>query len=44
MLVGQEFHVEKYYGTIVSSQKRIIIHKIDDSWENVVFQAIYQFR
>jgi len=41
MLLDREFHLEIYYGRTVSTRMRIIVHKYNYSWQDVIFREIY---
>jgi len=43
MMLDREFHLEKYYGRIVSSRVMIIVDEKNYSRRNVIFREIYQF-
>jgi len=44
MLFDQEFHLDKYYGRILSSRMWILVKKQNDSGHNEVFGKIYKFQ
>jgi hypothetical protein len=43
MFLDWEFHLEIYYGRMLSSRMTIFVHKVINCMRNTVFKQMYQF-